>query len=149
MAFFAELRTAKSAEEQSYVSAYFIPSIRTVQRPPTNSGRKCSTIMTGKIEQAITRAIHEKQRRGMKVVVCTADMVFEVYGNSEPTRPQQIVVQRAMQLFVQRHRAFVLASGQGGSRLSIIKANDTVNRQLSHARPAAASPIETSHPAGR
>jgi hypothetical protein len=91
--------------------------------------------MTGKIEQAITRAIHEMQRRGTKVVICTADVVLEVYGNAEPTRPQQVVVQRAMQLFVRRHRAFILASGQGASRLSIIRANDAISRQQHHADP--------------
>ena len=44
--------------------------------------------MTGKIERAITRAVSEMKRRGMKVAVYATDVVSDVYGNARPTRGQ-------------------------------------------------------------
>ena len=76
-----------------------------------------------KIERAITRAVSEK-RRGTKVVVYATDLVSDVYGNARPTRGQLLAVLHAMQAFVRRHRAYVLAGGQGPSRLSIIMADE-------------------------
>ena len=75
-----------------------------------------------KIERAITRAVSEK-RRGMKVVVYATDLVSDVYGNARPTRGQLLAVLHAMRAFVRKHRAYILAGGQGPSRLSIIMAD--------------------------
>ena len=76
-----------------------------------------------KIERAITRAVSEK-RRGMKIVVYATDLVSEVYGDVRPTRGQLLAVLHAMQAFVRKYRAYVLAGGQGPSQLSIIRADE-------------------------
>jgi hypothetical protein len=76
-----------------------------------------------KIERAITRAVSEK-RRGMKILVHAKDLVFDVYGNTSPTRGQLLAVLHAMQAFVRKHRAYVLAGGEGPSRLSIIMSDE-------------------------
>ena len=81
-----------------------------------------------KIERAITRAVSEK-RRGMKVVVYATDLVSDVYGNARPTRGQLLAVLHAMRAFVRKHRAYILAGGQGPSRLSIIMADHPRRRQ--------------------
>ena len=60
----------------------------------------------------------------MKVAVYATDVVSDVYGNARPTRGQLLAVLHAMRSFVQKHQAYVLASGQGPSRLSIITADE-------------------------
>ena len=76
-----------------------------------------------KIERAITRAVSEK-RRGMKIVVYATDLVSDVYGDVRPTRGQLLAVLHAMQAFVRKYRAYVLAAGQGPSRLSIVSVDE-------------------------
>jgi len=80
--------------------------------------------MTGKIKRAITRAVREMQQRGMKVAVHATDVVSGVYGNAEPTRCQFVAVLHEMRSVVRKHQAYVLAGGQGPSRLSIIMADN-------------------------
>ena len=99
------------------------------------------TIMTGKIERAIKRAVRGMQQRGMKVVVNTADVVFEVYGNAEPTRGQLAAVLHEMQCFVRKHQDYVLTGGQGPSRLSIIIADDVPLAAATRATPGGPSAI--------
>ena len=82
--------------------------------------------MASKIERAITRAVSEKWC-GMKVAVYATDLVSDVYGNARPTRGQLIAVLHAMQSFVRKHRAYILAYGQGPSRLSIIMADEVLS----------------------
>jgi hypothetical protein len=91
-----------------------------------------------KIERAITRAVSEK-RRGLKIVVCATDLVSNVYGNNRPTRGQLLAVLHAMQAFVRKHRAYVLAGGQGPSRLSIITADELSSAAARRATPGGAS----------
>ena len=79
--------------------------------------------MTSKIERAITRAVSEK-RRGMKVAVYATELVSDVYGNARPTRGQLLAVLHEMRSFVRKHQAYVLAGGQGPSRLSIIMTDE-------------------------
>ena len=97
--------------------------------------------MTGKIERAIKRAVRGMQQRGMKVVVNTADVVFEVYGNAEPTRGQLAAVLHEMQCFVRKHQDYVLTGGQGPSRLSIIIADDVPLAAATRATPGGPSAI--------
>ena len=86
------------------------------------------------IERAITRAVSEK-RRGMKVVVYATDLVSDVYGNARPTRGQLLAVLHAMQSFVRKHQAYVLAGGQGPSRLSIIMTDEVPSAEATRATP--------------
>ena len=94
--------------------------------------------MTSKIERAITRAVSEKQR-GMKVAVYATDLVSDVYGNARPTRGQLLAVLHEMRSFVRKHQAYVLAGGQGPSRLSIIMTHEVPSAAATWATPGGPS----------
>ena len=95
--------------------------------------------MTGKIERAITRVVSEMQQRGMKVAIHATDVVSDVYGNAEPTRGQLVAVLHEMRSFVRKHQAYVLAGGQGPSRLSIITADEVSSAAVTRATPGGPS----------